>query len=265
VAAAPGATWRPDTYLQFADDRLRPGFDLMAQVGDLPPGPVYDLGCGAGQHARAMAQRWPGHEVFGVDSSATMLAKARAGGPGPVVWQEGDIAAWRPARPAALIFSNAAIQWLDGHRALFTRLFGSVAPGGWLAVQMPRNDASPSQTLLRAVAEEPPFRAALADARLLKPVETPETYLGWLADAGAAHLNVWQSEFIHILRGGPDAVYDWISSTSLRPVLERLEGALLDAYIAELKARLRQAFPLRPDGTVLFPFLRVFMVARRSA
>ncbi len=260
----PGAAWRPDTYLQFADDRLRPGFDLLAQVGDLPPGPVFDLGCGAGQHARAMAARWPGRTVCGVDNSAPMLAKARAGGPGPVGWIEADIATWRPDGDApALIFSNAALQWLDGHRDLFVRLHGLLAPGGWLAVQMPRSDASPAQTLMRELAAEPPYAAALAGARLLKPVEGPEAYLGWLADEGAVGLNVWQSEYIHILRG-PDSVYAWISATALRPVLERLEGAPLAAYSAELKTRLRRAYPMRPDGTVLFPFRRLFIVARRS-
>lgn len=260
-----GGAWRPDVYLRFADDRLRPGFDLLAQVGDLPAGPVYDLGCGAGQHARAMARRWPDRAVTGVDSSRDMLAKAVAlGGPDPVAWAQGDIATWAPAGAApALIFSNAAIQWLDGHRALLTRLLGLLAPGGVLAVQMPRNDASPSQTLMRDLAAEPPYRDALAGARLLKPVVEPEVYFDWLAAAGATDLNLWQSEFIHVLKG-EDAVYDWISSTALRPVLERLSGAALEGYTAELKRRLRTAYPMRPDGTVLFRFLRLFFVARRG-
>jgi trans-aconitate 2-methyltransferase len=263
--ALSAAAWRPDVYLRFADDRLRPGFDLLAQVGDLPPGPVYDLGCGAGQHARAMARLWPDRVVTGVDSSREMLAKAAALGPGPVQWAEGDIATWTPAGPPpALIFSNAAIQWLDGHQALLTRLLGLLAPSGMLAVQMPRNDGSPSQTLMRDLAAESPWRDTLAGARLLKPVVEPEVYFDWLVAAGAKDLNVWQSEFIHVLNG-EDAVYDWISSTALRPVLERLSDAALDSYTAELKRRLRAAYPMRPDGTVLFRFLRLFFVARRPA
>ncbi len=266
----PGGEWRPGVYLQFADDRLRPGFDLMARIGDLPPGPLYDIGCGAGQHARALADRWPDRPVFGLDSSPQMLAAARAArngaaGDSRVQWVQADAGTWQAPPPApALLFSNAALQWLDGHQALLTRLFDMLAPGGVLAVQMPRNDASPSQVLLREVAAQGPWAEVLKGARLLKPLGTPDTYYGWLAAAGARQIDLWESHYVHVLQGD-DPVFDWVKSTSLRPVLERLSCALLDGYVNELKARLRTAYPRRTDGTTLFPFRRLFFVCRRPA
>ncbi len=59
------AAWNPAQYLKFGGERLRPGYELLARVGDLPPGEAYDLGCGTGEHARAIAARWPDHRISG--------------------------------------------------------------------------------------------------------------------------------------------------------------------------------------------------------
>ena len=70
--------WDPGTYARFRDLRLRPALDLMAQIGAVPEGPVVDLGCGDGAVAAALAARFPGHPLIGVDSSRAMLADAGA-------------------------------------------------------------------------------------------------------------------------------------------------------------------------------------------
>ena len=61
---------------------------------------------------------------------------------------------------------------------------------------------------------------------------------------------------------GPDPVWEWISGTGARPVLQALPDDLRDTFAEEYRARLRAAYPAREHGTVL-PFRRVFAVARR--
>jgi len=70
-------------------------------------------------------QRWPEARITGVDSSAAMLARARAAD-STVDWRLGDLLEWRPDEPVDLVYSNAALHWLDGDAALFPRL-----GGGW--------------------------------------------------------------------------------------------------------------------------------------
>ena len=55
--SATAPDWSPETYARFRGLRLRPALDLLAQVGDLPPGDVIDLGCGDGAVAGALAAR----------------------------------------------------------------------------------------------------------------------------------------------------------------------------------------------------------------
>lgn len=68
--------WDPAHYLRFADHRVRPGLELLARIDYASPATVIDLGCGPGTLTACLAERWPGAAVTGIDSSATMLAKA---------------------------------------------------------------------------------------------------------------------------------------------------------------------------------------------
>src|SRR5258708_16625786 len=119
--------WDPALYLKFADERLRPGFDLLARIGELPAGPIVELGCGTGVHTRAIAERWPDRDITGVDASPEMLAQAAAT-PSRITWTEADLVNWQAAAPAALIFSNAVLQWVDQHETLLPRLMRQVVP-----------------------------------------------------------------------------------------------------------------------------------------
>jgi trans-aconitate 2-methyltransferase len=262
--------WDPAQYLKFGDERLRPGFDLLARVGLLPPGDLWELGCGTGVHARAIAARWPDRTVTAVDNSREMLARASAE-PSEIRWVEADIAQWSASDKAALVFSNATLQWLRGHDRLFPHLMRQVAPGGVLAVQMPRNFDAPSHVLMREVAASGPWSGVLAPladpkgehASLLRrdPVARPEVYYDLLAPLATGGIDLWETEYLHVLEG-EDAVLEWVRGTALRPVLEALNPDRRAGYLAAYGAALRQAYPRRPDGRTLLPFRRLFLVAR---
>jgi trans-aconitate 2-methyltransferase len=257
--------WDPKQYLKFGDERLRPGFELLARIGDLPPGPLYELGCGTGVHARAIAARWPERMLVAIDRSREMLAKAAAE-PASIQWVEADIASWSAPEQAALIFSNATLQWLDAHERLFPHLMRQLLPGGVLAVQMPRNFAQASHRLMRETAARGPWaerlEPVLGSVTLMhqEPVMPPEDYYDLLAPCACA-LDLWETEYLHVL-AGEDAVLEWVRGTALRPLLDVLEQTERTQFLAAYGATLRQAYPQRGDGKTLFPFRRLFIVAR---
>jgi trans-aconitate 2-methyltransferase len=61
---------------------------------------------------------------------------------------------------------------------------------------------------------------------------------------------------------GDDAVFRWMSGTGLRPYANALEGPERDAFLAEYRLRVGQAYPRRKSGVTLYPFQRLFCVAR---
>jgi trans-aconitate 2-methyltransferase len=252
--------WDPARYLEFAGPRLQPAVDLLARVPLAAPAVVYDLGCGAGNVTRLLRARWPTADLTGVDGSATMLATASAAAPG-VHWLEADLRDWTPARPADLIYSNAALHWLDDHATLFPRLLAHLAPGGVLAVQMPRNHAAPSHTALVAAAEAGPWRARLRPLLRPEPTAAPAVYHDLVAPR-AAHLEIWETEYLHVL-GGENPVVDWVRGSALKPLLDALEEPDRAALLADYTRRIAAAYPRGPDGRTLFPFRRLFIVAVR--
>jgi trans-aconitate 2-methyltransferase len=77
-----------------------------------------------------------------------------------LTFERADIAEWAASEPVDLVFSNAALHWIDGHHQLFARLTGALSPGGQLVVQMPVSHDYPSHLVAERLAAEEPFRTA---------------------------------------------------------------------------------------------------------
>ena len=158
-----------------------------------------------------------------------------------------------------VIICNAVLQWIPGHEELLTEWVGWLAPGGWLAFQLPGNFDQPSHTILRELASEPRWKSLLGGAQLNRQAGDPADYLALLAGAGC-EVDAWETTYLHVLPG-QDAVVNWYRGSGLRPVLAALPPALADEFVAAYRDRIQTAYPAAPYGTVL-PFRRVFVVAR---
>ncbi len=253
------APWDPNQYLTFAGPRLRPALDLMARVPLETPASILDLGCGAGNVTRLLGQRWPKATITGIDMSREMLERARREVP-DIELVEADLAAWSPAQPADLVFSNAVLQWIPDHAKLVPRIAGFVADDGVLAIQIPHNDDAPSGTAVRAATQAGPWREKLIELERERPTRDPDFYFNLLAPLGC-ELDVWETEYHHVLEGD-DPVLEWGKGTWIRVLLDRLDGAERQDFEEACRTHLKAAYPPLPDGRTLYPFRRLFIVAR---
>lgn len=250
--------WDPVQYARFGDERSRPFFELTARILAPDPRSVLDVGCGSGELTVTLAERWPGAEVRGIDSSAEMLSRAPAGA--GVTFAEGD-ARTLSATGVDVLVSNAVLQWVPEHRELLVRWASELNPGGWLAFQVPANFNAPSHSLMRYVARAPRWAAKLhGAARTPEAVDSPAAYVELLATAGLT-VDAWETEYQHVLQG-EDPVLEWVRGTALRPILAALSERDAEAFSFEYGTMLRDAYPRRPFGT-LFGFARTFVVAHK--
>jgi trans-aconitate 2-methyltransferase len=257
-------TWDPSQYLQFAKERTLPCHDLAGRVELAAPATIVDLGCGPGNSTEVIAKRWPAARITGLDNSADMIAAARKDQPGRE-WVVGDISTWArgDGNSFDLVFSNAAMQWVEDHATAFAGLLTRVAPGGALAIQMPGNYDSPAHLLMRELSQCAAWRS-----RFAKPVREWHVHdLPFYFDVLSPHasrVDLWATEYIHVMPEA-GAIVEWYRGTGLRPFLQALDtDADRNSFAIEYGKRLREAYRPQADGQILFPFRRIFMVAYKT-
>lgn len=248
-------SWDPDRYEQFKTERYAPFEDLITLVRVREGLRVIDLGCGAGELTRRLADALPKSDVLGIDSSPQMLARAAERARPGLRFEEGPIEAI--AGEWDLIFSHAAVQWVDDHTSLVARLLSLVRPGGQLVVQVPSNFDHPTHTIIGEIGAEEPFRAALDGWAHTWPVLSAEAYAELLFAQGATDITVFEKIYPHVLENA-DALADWMSGTALVPYFERLPERLREPFVARYCERLRRRFPSSP---VFFGFRRILFAA----
>jgi trans-aconitate 2-methyltransferase len=251
--------WNPERYERFQAERERPFADLLALIERRPAGVVVDLGCGTGALTTRLHAELSARETIGVDSSAAMLERAQATRVPGLRFVQADIAHWSPPEPADVLFSNAALQWVDDHPRLFARLAGMLAPGGELAVQMPANYDHPSHTIAAEVALEEPFASATGGYARVSPVLAPEAYAELLHQLGLAEQHVRLQVYGHVL-DSTLAVVDWVRGTLLTDYAVRMSDALFEQFVMRYRERLLGVLGER--SPYFFAFKRILLRAK---
>jgi trans-aconitate 2-methyltransferase len=252
-------SWSAKQYVAFEDERTRPVRDLLSALPDIEAKKVIDLGCGPGNSTELLAARFPGAVVSGIDSSADMIGAAARRLP-QVQFAIGDIETWSDPGPFDVILANAVLHWVPDHSTLLPALIARLASGGGLAIQMPDNLDVPAHRLMREIAEVGPWAAALAEASKSRtPLASAEGYYKLLRPL-CSRVDVWRTTYYHALSGGAGAVVEWFKGSGLRPFLDPLDPALREAYLKRYRAAVADAYPTLPDGSVLLPFPRLFIV-----
>ena len=249
-------TWNADQYLKFAEERIRPCRDLVSRVNVADLRRVVDLGCGPGNSSAILGERWPNAEIEGVDSSSAMIDVARREQPRRR-WLLRDISEWavNEQQQFDLVFSNAALHWVPNHTEVIPQLLDHVTKGGAFAMQIPADFEALPHQLMRELAPSG-VRAKEWFSH------EPSFYYDLLAPR-ANSVDIWETIYQHVLPHA-EAIVEWYKGSGLRPFLEAMPTDTdRETFMARYTERIRAAYPSRPDGSVLFPFRRLFVIAYR--
>jgi trans-aconitate 2-methyltransferase len=246
--------WSPTQYEKFKDQRAQPFHDLVALVEPRPGMRVIDLGCGTGELTRGLHEQLEAAETLGVDSSPEMLAKAAAFATETLHFAQSAIEDVTSDRPYDLVFSNAAVHWVEDHSSLFARLTKLVADDGQLAIQMPANHDHPSHLVAAQLA--PQFGV---NPRVV-PVLSPEEYAALLYRLGFTQQHVRLQVYGHVLESARGVV-EWVKGSTLTWYQHRL-GDAWPAFLETYTARLLEVLP--DEKPFFFPFKRIHIWGRRE-
>jgi trans-aconitate 2-methyltransferase len=255
--------WNPAQYAKFSKERAEPFAHLCALVRFSPAMRMVDLGCGTGELTVELAKQSPGARAVGVDQSPEMIARARQHETPAVRFLLGDLE--RIGEPGAydLVFSHAALHWVEAHPQLVPALFALARPGGGqIAWQIPANHNHPAHRLIseRLIREEP-FERALAGFVRRTPVLEVDAYASLLQACGAHDIVAMERVYGHEL-ASVEAVVEWTRATTLLPYLERLPLELHEPFLDRYRALLRQE--LGQPSPFYYTFRRILLCAVRG-
>ena len=260
-------TWDPKQYDKFEREREQPFFDLMALVQPTPAMRVVDLGCGTGKLTRALHETLGARETLGVDRSGSMLAGMGDAAQPPglhfvVDTIESFVTQTSSAGAYDLVFSNAALHWVDEHERLLPQLAALLAPSGQLAFQVPAQHDTLTHRLAEELAVLQPFKAAFGGWRRAQPVLTPDAYARLLYRYGFKSPKVELIVYPHILASREDVV-EWVKGTMLTEYKRHLPDPVYDQFVAEYRRRLLDQ--LEDARPFFYPFKRILCWGKRSA
>jgi trans-aconitate methyltransferase len=222
------------------------------------------------------SKRWPEAHVTFVDSSASMLERAKQEHSAndnvkseQCTYLQADFESFQPEKAVDLLFSNAALHWVSSerHQHLMPRLFSFLKPGGTFAFQVPDSRLQPSHQLMAEAAKQVRHGARVADVRWVTCERDPSFYYELFKSVDKdVELDMWATVYAQVLEGD-NPVADFTGSTGIRPFMEALGDPSTAATEFEQKYRelIAAAYPKQSDGQTIFNFKRFFLVATKAS
>jgi trans-aconitate 2-methyltransferase len=251
--------WNPELYLKFKNERIQPCIDLVSRINIENPEKIIDIGCGPGNSAQILAQKWPNSRITGIDNSLAMLEKAKNDYP-KQEWKIMDAENMIIEEKYDIVFSNSTIQWIPDHKRLINNFIRIIENNGALAIQIPMYQRMPISQAIDRVSKRDPWNNQTKGCFDMFTFHLSDFYYDQLT--GQVELiDLWETSYYHIMNSH-EAIIEMIRSTGLKPYLNRLESEQdKTEFENEVLREIKKEYPNQKDGKVLFPFERLFFIA----
>jgi len=255
--------WSADMYGKFEKERKQPSIDLLNKIDGGKFERIIDIGCGSGMSTLTLKKRFTESEIVGVDLSENMLDKARRSISG-VTWMQRDCSRkLNDLGTFDLVFSNAFIQWIPNQEEFIKNTKELLNENGVFAIQIPYFEEMKVAKIIKEVSLEFDTNKALFGNLVTS------TYFNYnfkeyydMFSRYYSNIDIWKTNYIHQMKDC-NAIVDFIKGTALLPYLECLDEKQTTLFIKKLYDRISECYVASENGTVLFEFKRLFIIARK--
>ena len=232
--------WNPRAYALNSAAQLTWARELIARLDLRGHERILDVGCGDGKITAEIAHALPRGEIVGVDASAEMLRFARRSFPQTRIanlkFRIMDARRLHFEQPFDIVFSNAALHWVDDHPAFLRGAASCLKPGGRLLVSCGgKGNAHDVFVVLRATMRLKRWRGFFRKLAAPYFFHRPEDYEKWLRRSG------FQPQLVRLANkdssyAGHRGLAAWLRTTWL-PYTQRVPEDLREEFIAAVAHR----------------------------
>ena len=243
-SSSPTVRWNAADYAAHSVPQLTWARELIAKLKLRGDEHILDVGCGDGKITAEIARAVPRGSATGVDASPQMIGFAQRAFPPAknpnLEFRVMDARKIKFARRFDFVFSNAALHWMDNHRAFLRGAAAVLRSGGRLMVSCGgKGNAQDVFVALRPELRLKRWREFFR--RMPKPYffYAPEDYERWLPKSGfkIQSLKLAPKDATY---AGTDGFAAWVRTTWLpytqrvpEPLREEFIAAVTDRYVAK--------------------------------
>lgn len=255
--------WNADVYEKFKNERMQPSIDLLNRVNIADCKRVLDIGCGSGMSTIPLRKRYKDSEIVGVDLSESMLQKAKSL-MDDVTWIQRDCSKkLNDLGTFDLVFSNAFIQWLNNQEEFIMNTRELLSDGGVFAIQIPAFEGMMISDIIKEIANAFDEKGEIFnDVNRNAYFNFELDYYYDIFSRYYSDIEVWQTNYIHQMNNHA-SIIEFVKGTALIPYLERLNNKQVDNFMEMLYRKTKQCYAVRENGTILFEFKRIFIIAKK--
>lgn len=255
--------WNPAAYAVNSAVQQSWARELIARLHLRGDEHILDVGCGDGKVSAELARAVPRGSVLGLDASAEMVSFAKQTFPAKknsnLKFQIGDareIGSQKHANRFDLVFSNAALHWVDDHEAILRGAATVLKPGGRLVISCGgKGNAHDVFLALRPEMRLKRWREYFRKMPMPYFFYAPGSYEKWLPKFGF--------KINHLLLAPKDATYagaagfaTWLRTTWL-PFVQRVPENLREEFIAAVTRRYAAKHPSDAHGQIHVRMVRL--------
>jgi trans-aconitate 2-methyltransferase len=243
--------WNPVEYAQNSAAQQSWARDLLHEVKLQGNEAILDVGCGDGKITADFARTLPDSRVVGIDNSAEMIDYASRTYPTNIYpnlsFAQVDARSLSFQSEFDLCFSNAALHWVDDHRAFLRGASQVLRSGGRLVVSCggQGNAAGILQVFAELMAIEP-WQQYFHNFRSVYSFYSDQDYTVWLEETRfkIEQLRLVPKDMTHEGRVG---LSNWIRTTWM-PFTHCVPIDFRDEFIAHFVDKYLEAYPLDSWG-----------------
>jgi len=240
--------------------------ELIAKLNLCGNQHILDVGCGDGKVTAEIARAVPHGSVMGVDASAEMIGFARKAFPPSEIsnlkFQITDAREIRFKTRFDLVFSNAALHWVDDHEAILRGAAAALKPGGRLVVSCGgKGNAHDVFLALRPEMRLKRWREFFRKMPLPYFFYAPGDYEKWLPKFGfkIQKLKLAPKGATY---AGAEGFATWLRTTWI-PFVQRVPENLREEFIAAVTQRYVAKHPPDAEGKVHVRMVRLEIEAEK--